>query len=64
MKITVLRKKNNVSFKMNDGSTLRTVKWDELGFYQSVYTKKGTVRKNSPDLKAARILLKLSKKQL
>lgn len=49
---------------MNDGSRVRTVKWDELGFYQSVYTKKGTVRKNSPELKAARILLKLSKKQL
>ena len=64
MKITVLRKKNNVSFKMNDGSTLCTVKWDELGFYQSVYTKKGTVRKNSPEVKAARILLKLKRKQL
>ena len=59
MKTTVLRKKNNVSFKMNDGSTVQTVKWDELGFYQSVYTKKGTVRKNSPEVTAARILLKL-----
>ena len=61
MKITVIRKKNNVQFNMNDGLTNRVVQWDELGFYKCVYTKKGTIRKFSPEVYAAKALLKLSK---
>lgn len=46
---------------MNDGLTNRVVQWDELGFYKCVYTRKGTIRKFSPEVSAAKALIKLSK---